>query len=206
MRRCIIFTGGNPEPRLPEGLDTKNAFIIAADSGYKNCKELGITPDLAVGDYDSLGFEPNDCERISMPCEKDDTDLMFAAREAIKRGRTDITILGAMGGRFDHTFANVQTLAFIQSRGGRGRILSQNELIALVTPGKYTVGAKRGFSLSLFSYGGEVTGLTIKGVKYALENGSVSDTFPIGISNEILGESAEISFERGRLLIVQSRL
>jgi thiamine pyrophosphokinase len=204
MKRCIIFTGGKPEPRLPDGLETDGAFIIAADSGYKNCKKLGIQPDLAVGDYDSLNFVPDDCEQLTFPKEKDDTDLMLAVREALSRGCMDITVLGAMGGRFDHTFANVQTLAFIRSQGAWGRILTCREQIMLVTPGSYTVRNRERCSLSLFAYSGEVSGLTVRGVKYPLTDGKIDSTFPIGVSNEILGDAAEISFSDGELLIVQS--
>lgn len=205
MNRCIIFTGGKPEPRLPEGLETDGAFVIAADSGYKNCKKLGIKPDLAVGDYDSLNFVPEDCEQLTFPKEKDDTDLMLAVREAIGRGYTDITILGAMGGRFDHTFANVQTLAFIRSQGAWGRILTCYEQVMLVTPGKYTIKAKKNYSLSLFAYSEDVKGLTISGVKYPLLGAHIDSFFPIGISNEIIGGEAKISFTEGMLLVIQSR-
>lgn len=206
MKRCIIFTGGRPEPRLPEGLELDGAYIIAADSGYKNCKQLGAVPNLAVGDYDSLNFVPEDCEHITYPCEKDDTDLMAAVREALRRGCGDITILGAMGGRFDHTFANVQVLAFINSEGARGRILSCGEEIMLAGAGEYSVARREGYSLSLFAYTPQVRGLTLRGVKYTLENGEINANFPIGISNEITAERAEISFTEGLLLIVQSRV
>ncbi|MCD7742617.1 MAG: thiamine diphosphokinase [Ruminococcus sp.] len=205
MKRCIIFAGGNPEPMLPDGINTENSLIIAADKGYINCKELGFTPTLTIGDFDSLGFIPNDCEKISFPKEKDDTDLMLAVREALKRECSDITILGALGGRLDHTLANIQTLAFIRENGAWGRILSCNEQIILVSSGKYTIKRKEHYSLSLFSYSREVTGLTVKGVKYPLNNGKIDSSFPIGVSNEIINDSAEISFSSGLLVIVQSR-
>ena len=131
---------------------------------------------------------------------------MAAVREALRRGCGDITILGAMGGRFDHTFANVQVLAFINSKGARGRILSCGEEIMLAGAGEYSVARREGYSLSLFAYTPQVRGLTLRGVKYSLENGEISANFPIGISNEITAERAEISFTEGLLLIVQSRL
>ena len=204
--RCIIFAGGDPEPFLPEGTVTEKAFIIAADSGYTNCKALGFAPNLVLGDFDSLGAVPGDTEHITFPKEKDDTDLMLAVREALCRGCDDITILGALGGRFDHTFANVQTLAFIAENGAEGRILSVNEEIRLLTPGKYSFPKREGRSLSLFAYSREVKGLSLRGVKYALENGSITNSFPIGISNEIEAESAEVVFTEGMLLAVMSRL
>lgn len=107
MNDCVIFTGG--ELDSPERLDKsiwKNAFVIAADSGYRYAEMLGIIPDLAMGDYDSLGYVPKNCgEVMTFPKEKDDSDLMLAIREALKRGYKNITVIGALGGRFDHTFS-----------------------------------------------------------------------------------------------------
>ena len=206
MKSCVIFTGGKPEPYIPEGLNIKDSFVIAADKGYKNCKKLGIAPDMTIGDYDSLGFIPQECEHLQYPKEKDDTDLMLAAREAIKRGYTDITILGATGGRMDHLYSNIQTLAFIRSEGAWGRILSVYEEIMLLSPGEYTFKYREGYSLSLFSYGDIVTGLTISGAKYPTSDIQLSNLFPLGASNEIISEKATVSFEKGLLLAIRSKL
>ena len=204
--RCVIFTGGEPEPYLPQGVDTDGALIIAADSGYRNCTQLGLMPDIVLGDFDSLGSIPDGTEHAVFPKEKDDTDLRLAVREALSRGCDDITILGALGGRFDHTFANVQTLAFIAEHGASGRIVSVGDEIRLLTAGCYRFPRREGRSLSLFAYSSEVTGLTLRGVKYGLENGSVTNAFPIGISNEIEADFAEVSFDEGLLLAVMSTL
>ena len=91
---------------------------------------------------------------------------MLAAKEAVCRGYSDITILCALGGRADHLFANIQTLAFIRSEGAWGRILSAYEEITLLTPGDYTFKKREGFSLSVFAYSDLVEGLTLRGVKY----------------------------------------
>ncbi|MBP3271277.1 MAG: thiamine diphosphokinase [Ruminococcus sp.] len=206
MKSCVIFTGGKPEPRIPDGLDLTDAFVIAADRGYKNCRKLGILPDLAIGDFDSLGYAPNECEQLTFPKKKDDTDLMLAVKEALERGYNDITITGAMGGRFDHLFANVQVLAYIREQGAWGRIFTCYEQIMLVTPGSYRIPKKEKYSLSLFAYSAEVKGLTIEGTEYPLEDGIVTSSFPIGISNVIIEDDALISFDEGLLLIVQSRI
>ena len=202
---CIIFVGGNSEPRLPDGIDTEGAYIIAADSGYINCLELGLKPDLAIGDFDSLGFEPHICETKVFPKEKDDTDLMLAVRYALEKGFKDITILGALGGRFDHTFANVQALAFILENGAIGKIVSCNERISLLKPGKYTFEKREGYSLSFFAYSEEVKDFSVCGTKYFVENKALRNSFPIGISNEILNE-AKVSFKKGILLAMESKI
>ncbi len=206
LQRCIIFAGGKSEQRIPYELDTNGAFIIAADKGYKTCKRFGITPALTVGDLDSLKFIPDDCETLQFPTEKDDTDLMIAVKEALKRGCKDITILCALGGRFDHLYGNLQTLCYIVKNGGWGRLLSCYEQITIVPPGSYKIKNKERFSLSLLSYSSQVKGLSVSGVKYPLENGVINNGFPIGVSNVITAEYAQISFTDGLLLIVQSRL
>lgn len=206
MERCIIFAGGKAEQRLPEGVDPKGAFIIAADKGYESCRRLGLAPDLAIGDFDSLGYVPSDCEVIRFPAKKDYTDLMTAAMEALKRGCNDITILSAMGGRADHMYGNIQTLCYIVKKGGSARMLSCCEEIAILPAGEYCINKKENTSLSLFAYSPNVKGLTISGAEYPLDNGQISYDFPIGVSNEITADTAHIRFEEGLLLMVQSRL
>lgn len=208
MNDCVIFTGG--ELDSPERLDKsiwKNAFVIAADSGYRYAEMLGIIPDLAMGDYDSLGYVPKNCgEVMTFPKEKDDSDLMLAIREALKRGYKNITVIGALGGRFDHTFSNIQCLGFIAKHGASGRIISADELIALNGPGEYSVRRDDSRSLSLFAYTETVSGLTVSGVKYPLENSEITSFFPIGLSNVITEDYARISFKSGLLLMIFSRL
>ncbi|WP_124098462.1 thiamine diphosphokinase [Ruminococcus sp. Marseille-P6503] len=208
MDNCVIFTGGVLD--YPERLDSsvwKNAFVIAADSGYRYAQALGIIPDLAMGDYDSLGYIPENCgEVMTFPKEKDDSDLMLAIREALRRGYKDITIIGALGGRFDHTFSNLQSLGFIAKQGASGKIISADESITLNAPGEYRVRRDDSRSLSLFAYTEAVTGLTVSGVKYPLENSEITSFFPIGLSNVITDDYACISFKSGLLLIISSRL
>lgn len=208
MKRCVIFTGGELKDisAIPHEI-YDNAFVIAADSGYKYAMELGVIPDVTMGDYDSLGYVPKQSgEVMTFPKEKDDSDLMLTIREALKRGYKDITILGALGGRFDHTISNLQTLSFILDNGGRGRIVSESEDIFLLAPGSCKVKRNEQRSLSLFAYSEKVKGLTIKGAKYPLENGTITSSFPIGLSNEIIDDEAEISFTDGKLLVILSAL
>ena len=189
MNKCVIFTGG--ELNDPEKLNKavwQNAFVIAADSGYRYAEKLGIIPDLAIGDYDSLGYIPENCS------------------EALKRGYDDITITGALGGRFDHTYSNIQSLGFILKNGASGRIISPDEEIVLILPGNYKIKKDNTRSLSLFAYTENVKGLNISGVKYPLKNAEITSFFPIGLSNVIIDDYALISFENGLLLMISSRL
>lgn len=201
MQSCFIFGGvpfyGNIE--LPE-----NAFIIAADSGYKTVKRLGLTPNITLGDFDSLSENPDCGEIITAPAEKDDTDTMLAVKTALERGFTDIFIVGAIGGRIDHTFANIQTLAYILKHGGFGRLIGENDTVELLNAGEYGYERKIGTYLSLFSYS-EYAVITSRGTKYDLTDHRLENTFPLGVSNEITEDKCRISVQKGQLLVIFSK-
>lgn len=207
MCDCIIFAGSELNLSCFDTKALNNKFVICADKGVVHAKKLGIAPDLIVGDFDSLGYKPdNDCRIMSFDPEKDDTDLMIAVKEAVKRNKKCIEIYGALGGRLDHTIGNIQALAYAVQNGASASFISDSDIATVYKPGKYEVKNKKGFSLSLFSFSEKVCSLTISGVKYPLENGCITNSFPIGVSNEIIGETADIAFEKGLLLLVMSRL
>ncbi|WP_028506243.1 thiamine diphosphokinase [Ruminococcus sp. FC2018] len=207
MCDCIIFAGAELNVSNFDVGSVNDKFVICADKGVLHAHELGIEPDLIVGDFDSLGYKPdNECEIISFKPEKDDTDLMIAIKEAIKRGKKQIMIYGALGGRLDHTIGNIQALAYAVENCASASLISDSDIAAIYAPGEYEISNKQGFSLSLFSYSENVCGINLSGVKYPLENGCITNSFPIGVSNEITGETAKISFEKGLLLVVMSRL
>ncbi len=208
MADCSIFTGGKiSDLSFIKTEKVKRTYIICADSGYNYAQNLGLNPDLILGDYDSLGFVPKvGCDVLSYPIEKDDTDLMLAVKEALSLGYKSIDIYGALGGRIDHTLGNIQALGYIAEHNGEGRILSDNDEIRLLNSGTYSIEKRSGFSLSLLAYSDKVCGLSINGVKYTAENVDISNTFPLGISNTITEKRAEISFNSGRLMVIQSRL
>ena len=204
---CTIFTGGEIDDlSFIDVGKVKGSFIVCADSGYRYAKELGIKPDVVIGDYDSLGFIPDsNSEIFTFPKEKDDTDLMLAVKEALNRGYKYIDIYGALGGRFDHSFGNIQSLAYISNKGGIGRIITDREIITILNPSEFEVEYREGYSLSLFAYSDVVENYCIDGVKYETKS-DLLNFFPLGISNEILGEKATISFTKGRLLMIMSKL
>lgn len=201
MQSCFIF-GGAPFYGNIELSD--NAFIIAADSGYKTVRRLGLTPDITLGDFDSLSEKPDCGEIITAPAEKDDTDTMLAVKTALERGFTDISIVGAIGGRIDHTFANIQTLAYILKHGGFGRLIGENDTVELLNAGEYVYERKGGTYLSLFSYG-EYAVITSRGTKYDLTDYRLENTFPLGVSNEIIDDKCRISVQKGHLLVIFSK-
>lgn len=208
MKSCVIFAGGEQVSKNCVDFDeTENSLVISADRGFLLAEKFGIKSDIIIGDFDSLGAVPEfDSEVITFPPEKDDTDLMLAVKEGLKAGCKTFTLYGCMGGRFDHTLGNIQTLAYLIEKGATGKIISDSEVIQLVPSGNYKIKKRENFSLSLLSYSEQVTGLTIRGTEYTLDNGTVCNSFPIGISNKISEDYAEISFNSGKLLIIQSDL
>lgn len=183
-------------------------YVISADAGYLYAKKYGYKTDCLMGDFDTLTKLPDDdkfCELLRFKSEKDDTDTMLAVRNAIEKGFDEIYIFGALGGRFDHTFANIQTLSFISKQGKRGHIISENEYISVLNAGEYTFDKIDGFSFSVFAISDEVKGVTERGFKYSLDKAAVHNCFPIGVCNEFVEKKGVISFESGKILVIISK-
>lgn len=203
---CAIFAGGpeNGTPCLPVPAE---AYMLCADSGLRLCQRLGLRPDLVLGDFDSLGSVPESLPHMTVPVEKDDTDTLLAARVALGKGFRDIRIYGAFGGRLDHTLANIQTLEFLLEHGAEGVLVSSDNYAVLQKGGTARSYPRiGGFSFSVFALSEQCSGVTITGTYYPLENGTLTRSFPLGVSNHITADSAAVSVDSGILLIVGSRL
>ncbi|MDE5742565.1 MAG: thiamine diphosphokinase [Oscillospiraceae bacterium] len=201
LQSCWIFGGA---PFSGKVLLPDDAYIIAADSGYNTVKRLGFTPNLTLGDFDSLGKKPDCVEIMTVAAEKDDTDTMLAVKTALEKGYRDISIVGAIGGRLDHTFANIQSLAYILQHGSFGRLIGDSDMVELLNEGEYSYESKDGMYLSLFAYG-ETAVLTSRGTKYDLTEYTLDNTFPLGVSNEIIADKCSISVHKGLLLVIFSK-
>lgn len=199
MGICYIFGAADG---LPDNFVKRDGdIVIAADSGINHLEKLGVTPDIAVGDFDSLGFVPDCAEVIKHPVMKNDTDTMLAVKTGFERGYAEFVIYGGVGGRPDHTFANYQTLCYISRRGGRGYLCFNGYTACCITNSKISLSVGDG-TVSVFSMSGMSSGVTIKGLLYPLENAELDYGFPLGVSNEFAGEPAEIEVESGTLLII----
>lgn len=207
MKKCAIFTGGEINNYTQINVShLRNTTIISADAGYIHAKNLGLITNILIGDFDTLTEMPSDIDEvIKFPKEKDDTDTMLAIKLALDRGYNDIEIYGALGNRLDHTFANIQSLAFINEHKAKGKIISEKDILYFIKNEEISIPQKDGFSLSIFSYGESCEGVTLKGVKYPLENAKINQNFPLGVCNEIIEEIAEISIKRGKMLIIISK-
>jgi len=208
-------------------------YIIAADGGYAQLASRGIEPDLVVGDFDSLGTVPEHLNIKRSPVEKDDTDMMIAVKHGLKLGIRAFIIDGGLGGRFDHTLANIQLLAYIANNGAYGVLLGRDICITVLRNGTISfslcsgdeitrkahecfikdggravhtyvssAGPSHGNRISVFSVGDRAEGVTLTGLKYTLDNATISCDYPIGISNEFTGVPATITVRDGCLAVM----
>ena len=199
MKKCFIFGALAVENLIVK--PTENDFIIAADKGFAVLKKLNITPDLTVGDFDSLGFVPEVKDKIVLPVRKDDTDISVALKLALDRGYSDIFVYGAADGKLDHTFANITLAAEMSRKGVNCVFLGDNTNFTAVTNGKLCFDGADG-RVSVFAFGGKAAGVTLKGFEYNLNNDTMDSFVPLGVSNAFKNDKTEISVKNGTLIIM----
>lgn len=202
--RCVIISG-SPDTNVEEikSLCTSDDFIVCADSGYSFAKKAGLTPNLIIGDFDSLKEElPQNTEVVKLNTHKDDTDTEHCVMECIRRGYKDFLLLGSIGGRTDHTFANIATLAFLSEYNYNGIARNNGEEIRILKEGSYEMNNKKGLIFSVFPYGCESVNVTYKGAEYMLNNKTLTYNVSRGISNVFADDEAEITINRGRAILL----
>ena len=206
MRRCVIVGGADiGDYALVRRRLRPEDYVVYCDSGLKHRAALGAPPALIVGDFDSHDNPRLDVETIVLPCEKDDTDTVFAVKEAVRRGFEDFLLLGVVGARLDHTLGNVSILLYLHSLGKRAVILDDySEMEIVGAESVFVESAYRYFSLLNIS--GAARGISVTGAKYPLSDGEIRCEYQYGISNEVLpGETAAVSVREGRLLLIKVR-
>lgn len=199
--KALIFSGGDFST-LPDNIDINEyKLVIAADSGYISAKDAGVVPHIVIGDFDSYPEEMVLAEKIiRLNPVKDMTDTQEAIDEAITRGADFITILGALGGRIDHTLANIHLLKYAQAKGVFAEIADVDTYIRLADS-YCDVMRREGFCLSLIPLT-DCCGVSISGVFYPLENADLPVGNPYGISNEFTEDCAHIEVQDGDLLVM----
>ena len=203
MARCVIVGGAGIRDyrRIREALCPED-YLIFCDSGLRHEAPLGRTPDLIVGDFDSYEKPVTAAEVITLPREKDDTDTVFAVKEAIKRGYTDFLLIGVIGERFDHSFGNIALLLMLEEQGCTGKILDDYSEMELVTNSASV--DDRWAYFSLLTMGGDASGIYIRNAKFPLRDAVITGSYQYGVSNESLpGKTAEITVAKGKLLLVK---
>lgn len=200
MKRCIVFGALPVEsiPVKPAGDD----WVIAADRGYETALSLGITPDVIVGDFDSLGRIPDAENVIRLNERKDDTDLEHAVTIALEKGCDDFIVYGAVGGKLDHTMGNIAVAHRIALAGGRVLFVGEDSSFTVIRNAAYDFPARDGGRLSVLSLDGAARGVSIRGLSYEVDDIDLPQATTRGVSNAFVGKKAQISVKDGTLLIV----
>lgn len=199
---CYIVGAMSLTPAL-RPYPTAEDYVIAADRGYDSLMAYGVVPDLAVGDFDSLGYQPDHPNVIQLPVEKDDTDMVFALRKGLELGYRRFLLLGGVGGRLEHTLANLQLLDWLTGQGGQGFLAGEKTVATAIRgPASLTFPAAMSGYLSAFCNSGTAEGVTLENLKFPLEHSTLTSSFPLGVSNQFLGQSARVSVEKGSLLLI----
>lgn len=207
MKRCVIVGGAgiNNYDYIRSRLYVDD-YIVFCDSGLRHLEPLQVKPSLIVGDFDSHDNPHLDVETIVLPCEKDDTDTVFAVKEAIKRGFDDFLLIGVVGARLDHTLGNVSILLYLDSIGKKGIVIDDYSEIEIVSNEPAYIEDSYAF-FSLLNVSGTAKGITIENAKYLLNNAEITCEYQYGVSNEVLpGKTAKVSILEGKLLLIKDRM
>ena len=197
---CHVFAAGDFNGRVNVN---KGDLVICADAGYRHAEKLGIHPDILLGDFDSIGELPHVADTIRHPVEKDSTDSHLAVVEGVKRGYDRFIVYGAIGGtRLEHTLANIQMIAGFAQNGIDVTLTDGTTECTAIHNSKICFDKTFKGYISVFCMSGHAEGVTIKGLKYSISDSTLSDSFPLGVSNEFIGTDSEISVKEGTLIII----
>ncbi len=213
-RRCVIIGGAEiGRYDIICGYLKPDDFNIYCDCGLKHRQSLGAYPDLIVGDFDSYpapdgsgaAASPGASapEVISLPREKDDTDTVFAVKEALRRGFDDFLLIGMTGQRMDHTLANLSIMLMLDSAGVQAVMADDYSLMEIVSDDPAYIDCSFEY-FSLLNISGTAKDITIENAKFPLSSGQITCEYQYGVSNEVLpGMTAKVTVGEGRLLLIK---
>lgn len=214
MKRAIIFANGRMQDP-PDILSNRQPsdLIIAADGGTHHCKSLGITPNIIIGDFDSLDpkevitYQQAGVEIYQYPIRKDETDLELVLQFTMKQEISELYIIGALGERWDMTVANILLMAHPMFTRLKIRLLDgSQELVLLRGEDQIELHGQPGFQLSLIPLAGDAHGITTHGLEYSLNDESLYFASTRGVSNVFLHDHAQVIVKEGVLLCILNRI
>ena len=206
MSKCVIiaplYHGEEARWLRPEPGD----LVLCADGGYDAAVRWGIRPDLVVGDFDSMPVSHVAGVPIHrLPVHKDDTDMEVCLAEGRSRGYREFRLAGCMGGRLDHTMANLQCLYDCALRGEEAWMADGCNRATVLLPGEHVLTPMVGRHVSLLAFTPEVTGVNLTGTEWPLHHATLTQRDPLGVSNEALEARVHLSFEAGAVLLIYAR-
>ncbi len=207
MRAVIVANGPLPRPPFPRPLVTSEDLVVCVDGGAGNALALGLEPRVVIGDMDSIDgelrrhLEREGCLFVEYPSRKDETDSELAVRYALSEGATELLILAALGGRIDHSLANVLLLAIPELSSASARMIDGNQELVLLRD-EILIEGRPGDTISLLPLGGDATGISTEGLEYPLTDDSLEFGASRGVSNVLVAPRARVQVGDGLLLLV----
>ena len=187
----------------PECIDVSGGFCVCSAGAYVWAKKMGIKPDLVVGDFDSLGFVPDDCQTVVYPVMKNETDGEIALRLLKEKGCDSVDVYGAFGKRTDHFLGNLALLGIGMDLGVGVRLVGDGEIIFLGT-GQVDLETRKNRTISLVPYGDTAHIIDSKGLLYPLKDLVLKRDDTRGISNVAESEKVGFFVKEGRVLVLES--
>ena len=212
MKVCIVLNGEVKDYKKTKEiiLEENYNYIIGADGGCNHLFKMNITPNYIVGDLDSIKrevieyYENKNVTFKRYPSHKDETDSEICIYLAKLLGADEIDLFATLGGRIDHTLANIGLMNYIKENNMKPRILTSEEEILMVKNETINLKGKRGDTISVISINGESKDVTLKKLEYPLDNATVNHFSPLGISNVMLEDECIISIKDGCALIIRN--
>ena len=208
MKKCIIIGAGD----FSEKIIIKDRFdlLIVADGGYYNFLKLDNANindiDILIGDFDSLNrneLKIKDATKIiTLNTIKDDTDILDAAKYGLEMGYKEFYIYGALGGRIEHSIANIGVLSYLKDKNANGYLLDNKKIIRVIKNERILFDEYNKGYISAFSMYEKSSGVTMKNLKYELNDYTICENYPIGIDNEFIGKESYIEVKDGKLLLI----
>ena len=207
-KKCIVIGAG--DLTVGQVAVGEEDLVIAVDGGINYCSVLELEPDILLGDFDSvneaqraaiLQMKEEAPERVVvLKPEKDDTDMLAALHLGLEKGYDYFLIYGGTGGRLEHTLANIQSLLYLKRHGAVGYLMDGSGMIFVMKDEEVKLRDNLEGYFSLFALGKEAKGVNIRGMKYELTDYTMTNDFPIGVSNEFIGKEAMVSVKDGELV------
>lgn len=210
LKALLILNGEKVNSTTILKLKDESDFILSADGGTDYCIELGIIPDLVIGDLDSISPKTLDILKKKevpinvFPIKKDKTDSQLSIEYLMDKGAEEITIIGAIGSRIDHTLANILLLKTIKDKGIKGKIVHNNNIIYIIDD-ELILDKKNGYFVSIIPIESKGVLVSLKGFEYNLSKVKIDFASTLGVSNFVIDEKGYIKVHEGECLVVVSK-
>lgn len=177
--------------------------IIAVDGGLRSLEEVGVKPNVALGDFDSLGYVPTGMRTVRFSKDKDKSDMELALKRAKSQRFDNVVVFGALGGRLDHTLANMGVFSKYSELGLKVTVIDDDTAVFFLTgPDIFEAPALESGVVSVFAMSDVTEGVFERGMKWDLDDVVLTNRESIGLSNELIGEAVMIGVEKGTICVI----